>query len=125
MPREQVTESVVNASDVVAELADALAQWRGDAHSDGDDYAEAAYLLVRVPSRWCPLDPEVWIHAHRVDLKSMQDEKARILRALDFRPEELPQPNGPVARKWWRLGWLSAQAVAKDVLGDKSDERIR
>lgn len=39
--------------------------------------------------------------------------------ALEVQPEALPQPIGAVQRKWWRLGWLSAQAVARvDIQAD-------
>jgi hypothetical protein len=43
---------------------------------------------------------------------------AEIRAALEVQPETLPQPIGAVRRKWWRLGWLSAQAVARIAMDD-------
>jgi hypothetical protein len=40
----------------------------------------------------------------------------RLAEALTFDPDIAPQPKGRVRRKWWRLGWLSALAVARDRL---------
>ena len=53
---------------------------------------------------------------HDREVERYRDEIARLFAGLDVRPEELPQPNGRTCRRWYRLGWLAAQAVARDCV---------
>lgn len=41
---------------------------------------------------------------------------ARLEVALELARDPFFEPHGPIARKWWRLGWLSARAVLADAL---------
>ena len=44
----------------------------------------------------------------------MTDPTTPLREALTFGPDVALQPGGRIARKWWRLGFLSALAIARD-----------
>jgi len=56
-PRTPVSSPVssepadLDAPEVLSIMADALAEWRGDARADGDDFEEAAFLLFALRNR--------------------------------------------------------------------------
>ena len=68
-------------------------------------------------------DDQWWdaVNRWRGIAETKQAEIIRLREALEVRPETLPQPNGPIVRKWWRLGWLSAQAVARAALAPEAE----
>jgi hypothetical protein len=49
--------------------------------------------------------------------QAAESRVAELTKALRREPETLPEPIGPTTRRWWRLGWLSAQTVALDSVG--------
>jgi hypothetical protein len=96
--------------------------------------AALAEALVHTTPRWVANHPDTFQHRRAAAILAALDNAgwrltardkaceghertiADLRAALEVRPETLPQPNGPICRKWWRLGWLSAQAVARAAL---------
>lgn len=91
----------------------------------GGDHERYRALLIQ-HGHLVPRPDALTEHAARLRTweRHAEREVAALLEALDTRPEDLPEPRGPVARKWWRLGWLSAQAVVKAALTDAGTEEV-
>lgn len=68
-----------------------------------------------------------WLEAHHAGRsapplrpagdREMTDTRARDALAAALRgPDGLPEPIGRIRRRWWRLGWLSGNAVNLDAI---------
>ena len=92
-----------------AALAAALCQWRGDAHPDGDDYAEAAAILATLPPDWCGHDAAA--------IRLLMDSETRDRTALlDAEIARLRMALTNLVAAWeYASGWRKGGAPSREM----------